>query len=106
MFASEWSVRCLPFDAAAAAHCALVRAQRVRSGRPITTEDAQIAAIALANRLPLVTRNTKDFECIDQLTVIALFRAYEHQDRAFLNHIQPAFDAEGGVLHGLYLKDR
>ncbi|BAO79985.1 predicted nucleic acid-binding protein, contains PIN domain [Serpentinimonas raichei] len=70
MFASEWSGRCLPFDAAAAAHCAMVRAQRVRSGRPITTEDAQIAAIALANRLPLVTRNTKDFEGIDHLTVI------------------------------------
>lgn len=70
MFATEWAGHCLPFDAAAAAHCALVRAQRVRAGRPITTEDAQIAAIALANGLPLVSRNTKDFEGIDELTVI------------------------------------
>jgi len=70
MFATEWAGHCLPFDAAAASHYALIRAQRVRAGRPITTEDGQIAAIALANGLPLVSRNTKDFEGIDLLTVI------------------------------------
>lgn len=70
MFATEWAEHCLPFDAAAAAHCALVRAQRVRAGRPVTAEDAQIAAIALANGLPLVSRNTKDFEGIDGLAMI------------------------------------
>lgn len=70
MFATEWAGHCLPFDAAAASLYALVRAQRVRDGHPITTEDAQIAAIALANGLPLVIRNIKDFEDIGQLTVI------------------------------------
>ena len=31
---------------------------------PISTKDAQIAAIALANQLTLVTRITKDFQGI------------------------------------------
>jgi predicted nucleic acid-binding protein len=47
----------------------LVRAQRKLLGRPISKEDAQIAAIALANQLTLVTRNTKDFEGLAGLQV-------------------------------------
>lgn len=70
LFAAEWAGYCLPFDTLAATHFALVRAQRMRAGRPVATEDAQIAAIALAHGLPLVTRNTKDFEGIDQLTLV------------------------------------
>ncbi|UUZ70638.1 hypothetical protein LP416_30470 [Polaromonas sp. P2-4] len=42
-------------------------AARTRQGQPISTEDAQIAAIALAAGLTVVTRNTKDFENIDGL---------------------------------------
>lgn len=37
---------------------------------PIDIPDAQIAAIALAANLMLMTRNTKDFEGIDGLQVI------------------------------------
>lgn len=70
MFANEWAGHCLPFDSAAASHYAGVRAQRLMAGRPISTEDAQIAAIALAHGLPLVTRNTKDFEGLPSLKVI------------------------------------
>jgi hypothetical protein len=40
------------------------------AGRPVSTEDAQIAAIALAANLTLVTRSAKDFEVIDGLQVI------------------------------------
>jgi predicted nucleic acid-binding protein len=47
-----------------------VRAERQRAGRPISTEDAQIAAIALANGLQLVTRNTRDFADIEGLAVV------------------------------------
>ena len=42
---------------------------RTRQGQPISTEDAQIAAIALANGLIVVTRNTTDFEDIGGLTL-------------------------------------
>ncbi len=52
------------------AQYALVKAQRQLAGRPIDTAEAQIAAIALAAQLSLVTRNTKDFEGIDGLEVI------------------------------------
>ncbi|WP_299454216.1 DUF3800 domain-containing protein [uncultured Pigmentiphaga sp.] len=40
------------------------------------------------------------------LVAFALFRAYQHRDTAFLAPIQDCFDAEGGQVHGLYLKTR
>ena len=68
MFAEDFAGRCLPFDsAAAAAEYALIVATRTRASKPISTEDAQIAAIALARQLVLATRNTKDFEHIEGL---------------------------------------
>jgi hypothetical protein len=48
----------------------LVRAQRQLAGRPIDTADTQIAAIALTFQWTLVTRNTRDFEGIDNLQII------------------------------------
>ncbi len=62
--------RNLPFDTAAAQEYALIVAARMKAGRPVSVEDAQIAAIARANNLRLVTRNSKDFERIDGLIVI------------------------------------
>lgn len=59
--------RVLNFDRVAAEHYALVVAHRTHLGRPISTEDAQIAAIALAAGLPLLTRNAKDFSDIPGL---------------------------------------
>lgn len=70
MFAEDFAGRCLPFDEQAALHYAAIVAQRTRAGRPISTEDAQIAAIALAHNLTLATRNVTDFEGIDGLKVI------------------------------------
>jgi predicted nucleic acid-binding protein len=67
---NDMAGRCLVFGVAAAKHYAIVRANRKRIGRPITTEDAQIAAIALAEDLTLVTRNTQDFEGIEGLAVL------------------------------------
>jgi predicted nucleic acid-binding protein len=69
LFGHDFSGRCLVFGGAAAEQCALVRAQRKLAGMPISTEDAQIAAIALANQLTLVTRNTKDFRGITGIQV-------------------------------------
>mgnify|MGYP001767047637 FL=1 len=67
MFEQDFADRCLPFDTAAAKHYAVLVAARTRQGQPVSTEDAQIAAIALAAGLTLVTRNTKDFENIEGL---------------------------------------
>jgi hypothetical protein len=70
MFDEDFAGRCLPFDEDAARHYAAIVSARTRAGRPISVEDAQIAAIALAHRMPLATRNTTDFELIDGLEVV------------------------------------
>lgn len=70
IFEEDFMGRCIDFGGLAVAQYALVKAQRQLTGRPIDTADAQIAAIALAANLTLVTRNTKDFEGIDGLAVI------------------------------------
>ena len=51
-----------PFDAAAAAHYAVVVCGRERIGRPISMADAQIASICRKLQATLATRNTRDFE--------------------------------------------
>lgn len=70
IFEEDFMGRCIDFGGLAVAQYALVKAQRQLAGRPIDTADAQIAAIALAANLTLVTRNTKDFEGIDGLAVV------------------------------------
>jgi predicted nucleic acid-binding protein len=70
MFDEDFAGRCLPFDGDAARHYARIVSARTRAGWPISVEDAQIAAIALAHRMPLATRNTTDFELIDGLEVV------------------------------------
>ena len=59
----------LPFDDGAAAFYADVLRAREEVGRPISTADAQIAAICLANEATCATRNTRDFA----LTGVDLF---------------------------------
>jgi predicted nucleic acid-binding protein len=56
--------RCLPLTLEAADRYAEIIASRRRSGRPIGSLDALIAAITLEARGTLATRNTKDFEGI------------------------------------------
>jgi predicted nucleic acid-binding protein len=70
IFDEDFFGRCIDFGGLAVEQYALVKAQRQLAGRPIDMADAQIAAIALAADLTLVTRNTKDFEGIDGLEVI------------------------------------
>lgn len=67
LFREDFSGTCLPFDETCSELYASVVANRRRSGFSITTEDAQIAAIALSRKLPLATRNTKDFLHIEGL---------------------------------------
>lgn len=70
MFAEEFDGRCLAFDENAALYYARIVSSRARMGRPISVEDAQIAAIALAHRMLLATRNTADFAFIEGLEVV------------------------------------
>jgi predicted nucleic acid-binding protein len=64
----------LPFDAEAARAFAGVASSLRRVGRKATarTYDAMIAAIAIANDLPVYTCNPGDFEGIDRLKVVAV----------------------------------
>jgi tRNA(fMet)-specific endonuclease VapC len=57
----------LSFDDAAAMVYGTVRANLAKSGTPIGPNDLQIAAIALANDLTLVTHNTREFSRIQDL---------------------------------------
>jgi len=69
MFQEDFPGNCLPFDESCSGLYASIVANRRRSGFSITTEDAQIGAIALNCGLPLATRNTKDFLHISGLTL-------------------------------------
>ena len=62
MFASDFVGQILPFDTAATASYASILVTRRRIGRPISTEDLMIAAIALSRGLSIVTRNIYDFD--------------------------------------------
>lgn len=70
MFDQDFVGRCLPFDELAAHEYAALVATRNKVGMPISTEDAQIAAIALHHDLALATRNTKDFRKISELVLL------------------------------------
>ena len=64
----------LPFDADAARAFGQVAASLRRAGRKSSARayDAMIAAIAIANELPLYTCNPSDFAGIDGLDVVAV----------------------------------
>ena len=70
MFDQDFVGRCLPFDELAAHEYAALVATRNKVGMPISTEDAQIAAIALRHGLALATRSTKDFRKISELVLL------------------------------------
>jgi tRNA(fMet)-specific endonuclease VapC len=61
--------RVLDFDAAAAGRYAAIRAHLADQGRPIGDRDVMIAAIALANRMTVVTSNMSEFTRVPGLKV-------------------------------------
>lgn len=65
----EFADRQLDFDAQSAEKYATIVAHCTQSGRPISVEDAQIAAISQVHQCILVTRNIRDFEIIDDLDI-------------------------------------
>ena len=58
-----------PFDESAAVQYGIIRAQLEKKGRMISERDLQIASIALAKRLCVVTHNTKEFNRVEKLKV-------------------------------------
>lgn len=58
----DFEGRILPFDTDAAKTYAEIAAGRRSAGRPIAEADCQIAAIARAAGMPVITHNTRDFE--------------------------------------------
>lgn len=59
----------LPFDKAASDAHAEIRVRLESVGKPVGAHDLLIAAIALANRLTLVTHNTREFGRIEGLAL-------------------------------------
>jgi tRNA(fMet)-specific endonuclease VapC len=59
----------LPFDDSAALIYGRIRAELSANGTPIGPNDFQIAAIAMANNLILVTHNTKEFSRVNGLQI-------------------------------------
>ncbi len=57
------------FDEAAAQSYALIRSQLEEKGKPLSERDTQIAAIAMANKLIVVTHNIREFEWVSKLKV-------------------------------------
>lgn len=57
----------LPFDGKSAKIYGQIRSELSKLGTPIGAYDFQIAAIALANNLILVTHNTKEFQRVKSL---------------------------------------
>ncbi len=61
LLSDDFEHRIAPFDETAAAHYADIVVRRERSGRPISTADAQIAATCRSHQALLATRNVDDF---------------------------------------------
>ncbi|GMA14083.1 type II toxin-antitoxin system VapC family toxin [Deinococcus metallilatus] len=59
----------LPYDAHDAAHTARLRAHLAAIGKPIGPFDLQLAGVALARHLTLVTHNTAEFTRVPDLLV-------------------------------------
>ncbi len=63
--AVQFRGRVLEFNEATSMLTGRLRAKRESAGRPISVQDAMIAAICLSHDATLATRNTKDFEGLD-----------------------------------------
>jgi predicted nucleic acid-binding protein len=62
----------LPFDIALCRLWGKVRARCRAAGRPISPQDAWIAATALQYHLPLVTHDPSDFEIVEGLDLVTV----------------------------------
>lgn len=61
------NVNVLDFDAKAAYVCGRIQAELNLAGMPLYLADLQIASMAMANQMTLITGNTKHFQRIKEL---------------------------------------
>ena len=71
---TSYQFQVLPYDNEAASFHASKRSRLTGKGLTPSFIDGQIAAIAAVNNLVLVTRNTRDFENFDRLTLKNWFK--------------------------------
>lgn len=64
------SIPVLPFDGEAAVRAAALHQQAARDGFSIGVADSLIAGIALANDVPLLTRNRRHFQSVVGLRLV------------------------------------
>ena len=62
----------IPFDDHAAVIYSDIKSRLDAIGKPASELDMQIASTAIANNAVLVTRNTKDFQYIEQISALML----------------------------------
>ncbi len=62
-------LRLYPFDEAAAGEYAVIRVALEKVGVMISERDTQIAAVAAANMLTVVTHNVKEFRRVEKIKV-------------------------------------
>lgn len=63
------TVNVVGFEERAAYVCGKIRAELEKKGQPLSFADLQIASVAIANNLTLITGNTKHFERISELKI-------------------------------------
>ena len=74
----------LPFDNHAASIFSDIKSRLHAIGRPAPVLDIQIAAIAIANNMILVTRNVVDFEFIQSVSALMLENWFTPQNHSML----------------------
>ena len=67
----------IPYDRSASVVCGEILAAMQKVGQPRPVCDSQIAATALANSMILVTRNTKDFQPLQKISLLKLENWFE-----------------------------
>lgn len=68
----------LPYDKAAATIQADIRSRLKEKGKIVEFTDTQIAAIAISNNMILVTRNTKHFKQIQEVSPLLMENWFEN----------------------------
>ena len=79
------SFEIIPYDENAAQVHAILRSKLEKSGHSMPFADSQIASVAIANKMMLVTRNKKDFENVKEVCELKLENWFEYVESRHAN---------------------